>query len=169
MSIGDNIRRKRKEKKMTLQQIADIMGCSPQLISQYENGKRIPKVGTLKKILDALDCDFFDFMEELSELKSDIEKVSDVLDFNSAIALTNTLLEKSKNDDNIIALEVAEKIAQIAEKKYNDKYPPEARLMLAYDELNDNGKEEAVKRVEELTEIPRYTKPDNPPHDKETP
>ena len=34
------------------------------------------------------------------------------------------------------------------------------RLTDAFDKLNDTGREEAIKRVEELTEIPRYTKPD---------
>ena len=31
--------------------------------------------------------------------------------------------------------------------------------------LDDDGKREAVKRVDELTEIPRYTKTDDPPQD----
>lgn len=56
MDIGNNIRNIRKEKKMTLRQIADIMECSPQLISQYENGKRIPKLETIEKIACALKC-----------------------------------------------------------------------------------------------------------------
>lgn len=54
MSIGNNIRNIRKEKGMTLQQIADAMGCSPQLISQYESGKRQPKLETQKKLANAL-------------------------------------------------------------------------------------------------------------------
>lgn len=38
-------------------------------------------------------------------------------------------------------------------------------ILGAYDRLNDNGRKEAVKRVDELTEIPRYTNPDEPPED----
>ena len=34
------------------------------------------------------------------------------------------------------------------------------RLDAAFDKLNQTGQHEAVKRVEELTEIPRYTRPD---------
>lgn len=63
MSIGNNIRTIRKEKKMTLQQIADILGCSPQLISQYENGKRIPKIETQQKIANALDVPIYELTE----------------------------------------------------------------------------------------------------------
>lgn len=41
---------------------------------------------------------------------------------------------------------------------------PLLELQPAYEKLNDIGQKEAVKRIEELTEIPRYTKPD-PPQD----
>ncbi len=37
------------------------------------------------------------------------------------------------------------------------------RLQAAYKRLNRKGKTKAVERVSELTEIPRYTKPDEPP------
>lgn len=63
MSIGKNIRAIRKEKKMTLQQIADILGCSPQLISQYENGKRTPKIETQQKIANALNVPIYELTE----------------------------------------------------------------------------------------------------------
>ncbi len=36
-------------------------------------------------------------------------------------------------------------------------------MLSDYRKLNTIGKEEARKRVNELTEIPRYTKPDKPP------
>ena len=38
---------------------------------------------------------------------------------------------------------------------------PEKKILLAYDKLNQTGKEIAVQRVEELTEIERYTKPED--------
>lgn len=53
----------RKEKGMTLQQIADAMGCCPQLISQYENGKRIPKIETQQKIANALNIPIYELTE----------------------------------------------------------------------------------------------------------
>lgn len=39
------------------------------------------------------------------------------------------------------------------------------KLQAAYKRLNEIGQEEAAKRIEELTEIPRYTKPDEPPQE----
>lgn len=38
-------------------------------------------------------------------------------------------------------------------------------MLGAYNRLNNAGRKEAVKRVDELTEIPRYTKPDESPKD----
>ena len=44
---------------------------------------------------------------------------------------------------------------------YDDQQQNRQRLDTAFDKLNQTGQHEAVKRVEELTEIPRYTAPDN--------
>lgn len=38
-------------------------------------------------------------------------------------------------------------------------------LQTAYVQLNKIGRKEAIKRIKELTEIPRYTKPDEPPQE----
>lgn len=40
--------------------------------------------------------------------------------------------------------------------------PLRGELLSYFQELNDSGKNEAVKRVSELTEIPRYTKKESP-------
>ena len=40
---------------------------------------------------------------------------------------------------------------------------PLIELQSAYDKLNEIGQEEAAKRIEELSEIPRYTKTNTPP------
>ena len=43
---------------------------------------------------------------------------------------------------------------------YDERNKNRVRLNTAYDKLNTTGQTEAVKRVEELTEIPRYTAPE---------
>lgn len=120
MNIGDNMRNIRKRKGMTLQQLADILGCSQQNISQYESGKRTPKLETLQKMAAALEVSLFDLVdkEELINTKSRIKRQIE----NGTISmLPSSLLDN-------------------------------------YSKLNDIGKHEAEKRVEELTEIPRYIK-----------
>jgi len=44
-----------------------------------------------------------------------------------------------------------------------EKLLPLMRFQSTYEQLNDIGQQEAFKRVEELAEIPRYTKTDIPP------
>lgn len=83
MSIGNNIRNLRKEKKMTLKQIADVMGCSPQLISQYENGKRIPKIETIDKIAKALNVPRNDLL--------DWKDIPEVVDYVYSSVLTDLI------------------------------------------------------------------------------
>lgn len=240
MSIGNNIRNIRKEKGLTLKQIADILGCSPQLISQYESGKRQPKLETKKKIADALNCQVSDIDESLyinrripyfayaleelriersltqKELAKELHvKEQNIVDWENgerepyfhtveriADYFGTSLLylyhgnKKHKkgidnNDKEAMAQENAIKSAPKFTNYTNGKemldYPlpykvpkftdastsfedslaeTEAneleRIQNAYKQLNRKGKAKAVERIEELTEIPRYTKPDAP-------
>lgn len=54
MNIGENIRKIRKEKKISSKYIADYIGCSQQAILQYERGERNPSIDILNKIALAL-------------------------------------------------------------------------------------------------------------------
>ena len=40
----------------------------------------------------------------------------------------------------------------------NNTSPMKQRILAAFDQLNDEGQDKAVERVEELTEIPKYKK-----------
>jgi len=121
MSIGNNMRSIRKEKGMTLQQIADIMGCSPQLISQYESGKRQPKLETQKKIAAALGCEVSD-IDGNSRVNLDKRRPYDI-----AIQKYQNNEELTEEEEQAIIEYVesgqlekeTEKIKQIAQKAYN--------------------------------------------------
>lgn len=125
MNVGTKIRNIRKQKGMTLKQVADIMGCSPQHISQYENGKRIPKIETLMRLSQALKVDIDDLADTSEQAAIDIREHP----------------EKWGLDKESFSKE---------------------RIDFAFKKLNTTGKEKAAERVEELTEIPRYTNPDEP-------
>ena len=43
------------------------------------------------------------------------------------------------------------------------------KLINLFWELNEKGKKEAIKRIEELTEIKKYTEPDTPPEPDQEP
>jgi len=54
-NIGENIRNLRKEKKLTLAEMAEMCKCSVSLLSQIETGNVNPSLGAMKAIADALE------------------------------------------------------------------------------------------------------------------
>lgn len=137
MNIGDHIRNTRKRKNMTLQQMADILGCSQQNISQYESGKRTPKLGTLRKMADALNVTVNDLMEGSLD-ESPVYRAlknNDMLDGNLAQGYLN---------------------AKLAEEFR--LRPIDIELLKIFKTLNETGQAAAIERIEELAEIPRYAR-----------
>lgn len=61
-NIGDRIKKIRKAKGITQKELAEKLGTSHQNLSQYESGKRSPKIETIQKIADALDVSVDRFM-----------------------------------------------------------------------------------------------------------
>jgi len=57
MTIAERIRAARKAAGLTQKELGERMGVSSVAVTQYESGKRIPKVDTLQRIADALGID----------------------------------------------------------------------------------------------------------------
>ena len=228
MSIGNNIRTIRKRNGMTLKQIADIIGCSPQLISQYESGKRQPKLETKKKIAAALNCDVSDIdegiivvplpkyeltPERLERFKKDAEVLEiikkkssnedyteeeqqKILEYKKRMAESKEVVRekrllmqenlkrlKSLYDSNTEQSDIDSDKTYIDPLAYEDSYSfasskeeyevllrqrqqqGEEFLLSDYRKLNEKGQAEARKRVNELTEVPRYITPTTPPQE----
>ncbi len=64
MSIADNVRAKRKARKMTQVELAERAGIAQALVSQIEGGQDNVKVETLRGLADALGCATVDLMPE---------------------------------------------------------------------------------------------------------
>lgn len=95
MNIGENIRKIRKEKKMSSKYIADYIGCSQQAILQYERGERNPSIDILNKIALALDVPTFMLTENISsELLNIFIKDMHYLEKNSALNTAMKLTSK---------------------------------------------------------------------------
>lgn len=54
MAFSDSLRREREKKNMTQQQLADKLGVTQAVISQYENGSTSPTVALAVKIAKEL-------------------------------------------------------------------------------------------------------------------
>lgn len=126
LTTGENIRKFRTELKLTQKELGKAIGTTQQMIAQYENGQRNPKIETLNKIAKALHTT----TEELSN------HTMSLYEFNMPTSeLLNMFLD---------------------EKDFEERQ----RLQAYYGLLNHEGKQEAIKRVSELTEIKKYTDPD---------
>ena len=55
--FGEAIRRFRKRRGLTQQQVADMAGCSLMYVSNLERGKATAELGIALRILDALDVE----------------------------------------------------------------------------------------------------------------
>jgi transcriptional regulator with XRE-family HTH domain len=63
MEIGIRIKKFRKLSGLTIKRLADKAGVTQSYISQLENDKVNPSLGTLKKIANALNINMIDFFE----------------------------------------------------------------------------------------------------------
>lgn len=129
MSVGDNIRDIRKLKKMSQSELGKLLGVSQAMIAQYEKGKRIPKIETLARIAEALNV----YIGKLDE------------SWGTDIFNNPEDLEKSRK-----------KIAELEAVAERNVKQEEKRILDSYWKLNNKGRKEATKRVQELTQIPEY-------------
>ena len=50
------LQKKRKEKGLSQEAVAELLGIKQNTLSQYENGKREPKLVVLKKMSEIMEC-----------------------------------------------------------------------------------------------------------------
>lgn len=145
MTTGQRLKMARKKAGLTQAELAAKLGIPYQSISQWERDLRQPKAETLEKIAEAL---------EISPADLGIIRYEAYYQFNPAA--------RQKILD---ALDIALKSTYEASVTYEENPEVELlcnRLFQSFFKLNDNGQQEAVKRVEELTEVERYQKEKNP-------
>lgn len=66
MTIGENIRRIRKENGLTQKQLGERLNMTQSAIGQFENDKTSPKIETIDKIASALGVNIVDIMERFT-------------------------------------------------------------------------------------------------------
>ena len=146
---------------MTQINVAEAADISVNSLRLYEADKREPRFAILCDIADALDVNPF-------EILNDAARDMFFDGFNRAIetrriALAETWEEYEKAEDDVFAL-----LAGFDELD-EDGQKRAITCLKALGLLNDEGQQKAVERVEELTEIPKYQRPDAPPAATEAP
>ncbi len=62
MSVGENVRRLRRNKDITQEKLASLVGVSQTMIAQIERGTKIPTLLLGKDIASVLDCSLDDLI-----------------------------------------------------------------------------------------------------------
>ena len=135
------MKKARKEKKITQETLAQLLGVNRATISKYETGVIEPSVQQLLTISGFLGIS----LERLAG-----SAISD--------AYEEGIITGSENEEweNHSIIEFWKQAYGYSGSDY------EIQLIELFSKLNSKGQQEAVKRVEELTEIPRYQKEKNP-------
>ena len=141
MTVGERIYYCRIENHMTQKELGEKAGIDPSTIRKYESGRLNPKIGTLRKIADALGVSSFDLMPE------------ELLDANK---VDDYVKEHNLNPDEVAGYYngmTNDTASRLGESLKDAK---ETALIYHFRSLNDNGQTVAVERVQELAQIPTY-------------
>lgn len=65
MSVGENLRRMRKERNMTLEELGKKVSVSFSMISQIERGTKALNIQLAKQIADVFGCTTDDFLKDI--------------------------------------------------------------------------------------------------------
>lgn len=151
VDIGSKIREARKNKGLSQAEVAQAANVAINSLRLYEANKRQPRFETLKSIAAAIGVDV-------------IQLIGIDLPANTDDTLLQSKIEAIPLDDLDNAMVSSLEAEARAFKNVSVDTLGHA-LWRAFGPLNKIGKIEAVKRVEELTGIPKYRKED-PNHDK---
>lgn len=150
MTAGERLRNIRKEKGLTQKELGKLLGISPQMIAQYELGKRNPKYETLGKIAMALNV-------PISDLIADNEK-------RDVYAVPPGKIRIGVDDDGKGGITVDPiEFQRVFNGVVQQCCPnPVSNLLTEFYKLTPLGQNLAIKQVKMLTKIPEYQAPPNP-------
>ncbi len=97
MKIGPKIRRLRKLRGLTIEELADKADLTKGFISQLERDKTVPSVITLKQVLDVLGVELSSFFSDFTEREKNIFVRKDrIPDVSTREYMIETLIPKLK-------------------------------------------------------------------------
>lgn len=146
MTTGEKIKKARIDARMTQKALAEKCGMADSAIRKYESGKVNPKFETLQKIATALGVFYFELLPE------------ELLDANTVddCIKKNGLKPDELPDYGLLVNDVMSGMSDTL------KQSRETALLYHFHNLNDEGKNVALHRVQELTQLPQYQRPTAP-------
>lgn len=161
MLFPNGLKAARKKAGLNQIQLAARAGISQATLARYESGQINPPSAQLERIAAALGVPFYTLFYDS---KSEATLMQDLQDLSVDIAVLFSIIRGLIKDDLIPAENVATVQAMLPDeaaiKERLERLIELARAVDSGDELlaglNDLGKEEALKRIDELTMIPKY-------------
>ena len=92
MTFGEKMRKVRKEKGLSQQELGKILGVKQQTVAQYEKIPYTPKYDTVRKIAMALDCPINELVED--ETIFQVNDVADSLIYGGVISRVSDNMAK---------------------------------------------------------------------------
>jgi transcriptional regulator with XRE-family HTH domain len=81
LQISNRVKEKRKENRITLDQLAREVGVTKGLLSQIENNRTVPSLSVLLNIIRALRTDLNDFFDDLEDSDSSMPLIIKAADY----------------------------------------------------------------------------------------
>lgn len=106
--LEENIRVMRKEKGLTQEQLAEVMGVSTASVSKWETGVAVPELGMLAALADFFEMSIDALIghtvgkEQLKEKIAEIKELSLANEDEKALALAEELLRRYPNEYDVV-------------------------------------------------------------------
>lgn len=171
MTIGDRIKKLRKDKGMTQEELAKYIDSTKQTIYKYENNiiTNIPsdKIEKIAKALQTTPSYLMGWDDEQFNIIGVDEKDIKILKERYGSSLREHLIPILIKNETFYIVDESEYNAlrgKLIQSHYNSLNPTGQDSIVSIisflKQLNSTGQKEAVKRVEELTHIEKYTAKD---------
>lgn len=161
LKIGNNIKKYRTEKGLSQKELANLLHMPYSTYSNYENGNRIPSQEQIAKIASVLGVKISDILGHIStaqsiKLDDDIYLVAENTTNDFKEAQNRRLLAYWKKLSSLPDLPSEKHVPHEPNPTSDYIISLEDDLLLAFRSLNKIGKLEAVKRLQELSELEKY-------------
>lgn len=185
MQIGELIKKKRQEQNLTQSELAKMVHLSQGTLAQYETGRRVPKVETVKRFAAALDVPWTDLYPDDQRAAAMTEDINNSLKSGAKFqkisfeeAVKSGLVKLEFDNDKSRAVYYITKLNEcgqdvavqtalaIFDQRLNGDKILKFRFLLKL--FGDNSMKEIADKVENLAQVAAYQKQDEQPEEEAT-
>lgn len=136
MTVGEQIKKFRLEEKLSQKALGEKLGMSQQMIAQYENGERNPKLETLKRIAVVLNVSLLDLgiiTDELKQALTELNQQGVTQYIHGATVEVSEIINSLENLNNLgqqKILAYTKDLSRIPEYQKEPTSAPESKIIV---------------------------------------